>query len=266
MNTIYFILFLTSIALGEVPRRIQVIENPQTIEDFDHQNKGCPENSECDQVMGQMVLKWKETISNIQAKEMSETKKASELESFRSKYGIPTEFYTYERSQLGFKPLLHSSPCREHNPKDQKEKVFRGVSFIKSIENGKAIVWRDQTQIELPVNDLIVPQKVVLYFENNPKSYYLPIGDQPLYIQNQSLFVLKEEDGFYFMLKVSPDGEWKIVELDSSKLGEWESHRQNVSCPEDKSVKSKIFNHDYCKSIWDLDKKKTVIMKLQSGC
>jgi hypothetical protein len=267
MNIIYFIIFLFSVAMGQPSRRIQVIDNPQTAEDFDHLNKGCPENSECDQIMGQMLLKWKETINNLIKQETSESQKAKELEGFRSKFGIPTEFYTYERSQLGFKPILHSSPCKSHNPKDQKQKVYRGTSFIKSISHEKIIIWRDQTQIELPPNDLILPQKTIVYFESGPETYLLPLGDQPIYIQNKSLHILKEEDGFYFMLKISPQGEWKIVDLEPLKLNEWESHRQNVNCPKEETPsKTTVFENEFCKTVWDIDKKRTVVIKLQNGC
>jgi hypothetical protein len=264
MGLTYLLLFLTLTAFAQNKPRIQVLPNPQSLEDFEHEFKGCPENSECDQVMGHMLSRWKTLISKL--KEISDSNKnAQALELFRSKYGIPVEFYTNQKSQLSFKPVLHSSPCRDHNLKTT-EKILRGMAFIKSISNEKAVIWRDQSQIEIPLKDHLTPQPVKVYYETGPVTYQIPINDQPLFIKNRELYILKEEDGFYFNLKISENGNWQIVNLDMTQLSTLEEKRQEAVCPTDKEKDPGIFSTVFCKTVWDMETKKTVTMKLLQGC
>jgi hypothetical protein len=246
---------------------IKVIPNPRSPEDFEHQFKGCPENSECDQIMGHQLQNWNNLIKKLKNEQMTGQKKAQFLELFRSKYGIPSEFYTFQKSQLGFKPLIFNSHCKEHNPKQEDQKVLRGISFLKSMGKDKALAWRDQTQIEVPTGEILIPQPVVVYFEKGEKTYFLPLGDQPLFIKDQNLYIMKEEDGFFYVLKVGPEGEWKIEDIDFTKLSQWEDHRENMSCPTEKAKKAPaMFGVEFCKSVWDENSKKPVLVKMHQGC
>jgi hypothetical protein len=265
MRLTYLLIFLTLSAFAQNKPRIHVIPNPQSIEDFDHEFKGCPENSECDQIMGHMLSRWRQFITKL--KEISDSgKTAQALEAFRAKYGIPVEFYTGQKSQQGFKPVLNSSPCKEHNPKTPNEKVLRGMAFIKSITNEQAIIWRDHAQIELPLKDNMTPQPVKVYFDSGTVTYQLPLNDQPLFINNRELYILREEDGFYYTLKVSENGAWKIVNLDMTELSKWEDKRNYVDCPKDPVKGPEIFTNGFCKSVWDVNAKKVIPVKMNQGC
>lgn len=264
MRITYLLIFLSLSAYSQNKPRIQVIPNPESAEDFDHEIKGCPENSECDQVSGLMLSRWKSFITKL--KEIPDPAKTSQaLEAFRAKYGIPSEFYTNQKSQMGFKPVLYSSSCRDHNPK-QGDKVLKGISFIKSLSNDTAVIWRDQSQIELPLKDNMTPQPVRVYFDGKPITYYLPLNEQPLFIKARELYVVKEEDGFYYTLKVSENGDWKIVNLDMSQLSTWEDKRSEVPCPKDTEKAPVVFGSEFCKSVWDVDAKKVVPVKMHLGC
>lgn len=265
MKTGYLLLFFSLTTFAQTPKRIQVIPNPQSLEDFDHQFKGCPENSECDQAMGMALQRWKDLISKLRADGATDAKDIALLEIFRSKYGIPTEFYTYEKSQQGFKPLLYNSPCKSHNPKAPAPKVVKGTAFIKGIDGSKAVVWKDQNQIDVPLKDLLIPQPVKVYF-STPVTYSIALGDQPLFIKDKSLYILKEEDSFYYMLKVSETGEWKIENPNLGELSKWEDKRNYIKCPEDKDKAAAVFENEFCKTVWDNDLKKTVIVRMQEGC
>lgn len=267
----FFLLFFVSLSLfAQVKSRIDVIPNPQGLEDFDHLFKGCPENSECDQVMGQQLTKWSELISKLRTPKeevIDDQKKAQYIELFRAKYGIPVKFYTYQKSQLGFKPVLFNSPCKEHNPKESGQKIFEGIGFVKNISKDKTTVWRDQTQIDIPNGELIIPQPVQVFYDASPTLYHLPLSDQPLFIKDKELVVLREDEGFFFALKVSATGDWKVVGLDLKNLSQWENKRENVQCPVQKmKVSIKPFQTEFCKTVWDEDLKKTVIVKMFEGC
>lgn len=266
MRLAYLLFFLPSLALAQPKARVEVLPNPQSLEDFDHLFKGCPENSECDQIMGHRLDQWKRLTSKLKDSEMPSAKKAEYLEVFRNKYGVPVEFYTYKKSQQGFKPLYFTSPCKSHQSKDENQKVLKGMAFLKSLNKDNAIVWRDQTQIEVPNGELLIPQTVQVQSEKGYESYYLPLGDQPLFIKNKDLFVLREEDGFFYTLRVSPNGDWKITDLDYANLSSWEMKRENVECPKDLPKGNPIFEMPFCKTVWNEDQKKTVIVKMEQGC
>jgi hypothetical protein len=268
MRVTYLLFFVTLSAFCQSTPQIKVIPNPKSLEDFEHQFKGCLENSECDQVMGLQLGRWQDLVKKLKEDKIDSGKKAQFLELFRAKYGIPVEFYTLQKSQLGFKPMLFNSPCKEHNPKDIAQRVLKGTAFIKSLSKDKAVIWRDQAQIEVPVGELLTPQPVTVYQDNKSTTYNLPLNDQPLFIRNNELYILKEDDNFFFTLKVSPNGDWKIENLDQTKLTEYEDKRENVVCPRDATVKPapKLFGVEFCKTVWNEDTKKLAVVKMHQGC
>lgn len=267
MRRHYFLIFLLAPVLSAAQPEIKVIADPTSAEDFEHQNKGCPENSECDPVMGHQMQNWKTLVKRLADQQGPSEKKIQEVEEFRAKAGIPAEFYTYKKSQQGFRPLYFNSPCKDHNPKIQENRVLRGSAFIKSIQKDKAIVWRDQTQIEVPVGELFIPQPVTALNPTGAVNYLIPIDDQPLFIKEKALHIVREEEGFFYMLRIEPSGDWKIVDIDLTRLSEWEDKREYVTCPAEKEKKTpKEFGVTFCKSVWDEDLKKPVVVRMHAGC
>lgn len=266
MRLPYLLFLYTLSAFSQSVPQIKVLPGPKSMEDYEHQYKGCPENSECDQVMGLQITRWKELIKRIKDDKIDGPSKIKFLELFREKYGIPVEFYTNQSSQLGFKPILFDSHCKDHNIKDGK-KILKGISFLKSISKEKAVAWRDQTQIEVPLGEIMIPQPVTVYEGTSTTVYQLPIGEQPLFIKNKELFVIQEEEDLFFALKIGPSGAWKIEYIDMSNLSTWDDKRSEVPCPKDKvDVTPKPFGVTYCKSIWNEDTKSSVVVKLHLGC
>lgn len=266
MRVSYLLFFISLSVFSQTQLQIQLIPNPKTIDDFDHQFKGCLENSECDLAMGLQLTRWKDLLSKIGDEKVEASKRAPYIELFRAKYGIPVEFYTLQKSQQGFKPMLFDSPCKEHNPKEGP-KILKGTAFVKSLSKEKAVVWRDQVQIEVPTGELLLPQPVMVYEGATVDTYQLPLGDQPMYIKNKDVHVLREEDGFFYMLQVSLNGDWKIESVDSAKLSKWEDHRSEVTCPKDKKkLDFRVFGIEFCKTVWNEDLKKTQVVKMHQGC
>jgi len=264
MLTGYLLFFITLPLFAQVRPPIQVIPEPKTAADFEHQFKGCFENSECDQVMGLQLGRWRELITKLKAPEMGEEKRVQFLELFRAKYGLPIEFYTNDKSQLTFRPMIFNSPCKNHNLKEKK--ILRGTAFIKALSKEKATVWRDQAQIEVPIGEFFIPQPVLVYFSPTPEVYFLPLDDQPLYLKNKEIHVLKDEDDYFYSIKIDRLGNWKAVATDYSRLSEFEDKRQEVKCPSETFSAPKAFGTEFCKTVWDEDTKKTVIVKMYRGC
>ncbi len=266
MRLSYLLLLLSLKALGQASPKIEVIPPPKTLEDYDHQFKGCPENSECDQVMGHQLSRWNELIKKLKSPGMEEKEKVQFLELFRGKYGLPVEFYTIQKSQQGFKPLLFNSPCKEHNQKTG-EKILRGTAFLKGLTREKAFVWRDQTQIEVPVGELLTAQPLIVYRDGVETRYDIPLGDQPLFIRKGDLYLLREADDLFYFLKVSALGAWKVELVDMERLSEWELKRTEVSCPKKEFLApQKQFSVSFCKTVWDEDQKRVLTFRMHQGC
>ena len=206
-------------------------------------------------------------VKRLSTESIPSSKKAQEAEEFREKAGIPAEFYTNIKSQQGFKPFYFNSPCKDHNPKKNEDRTLRGSAFIKSMTAAKAIVWRDQAQIEVPLGELLTPQPVTVFTTTGAENFYIPIDDQPLFIKDKSLHILKEDEGFFYVLKIDSKGDWKIVDVDLTKLSDWEDKRENVTCPVEEEKKTpKQFGVTFCKSVWDEDNKRPVIVRMHAGC
>lgn len=266
MFWIKFLLFLATPVVAQTPQPYEAIPNPRSYEDFEHPNRGCPENSECDQVMGLQLTRWMELLTKLKDPKIPPTSRAQQLETFRARFGIPVEFYTSIKAQQGFKPLYYNSPCKNHNPKAPEERILIGKAFLKSLSHKTGVIWRDQTTIEVPVGELLSPQTVEVYRPEATLSYALPLNDQPLFIKDKNLYILKEYEDLFFTLKISPEGKWSIENLDFTQLSQWDSKRENVACPESKKKASNVFEADFCKKIWDEDLKQTVIVRMQMGC
>ena len=51
-----------------------------------------------------------------------------------------------------------------------------------------------------------------------------------------------------------------------TQLSVWEEKRSEVTCPKDDLKAPSIFGTQFCKTVWDVDAKKTVITRVQQGC
>lgn len=250
---------------------LQIHLLPQESKGFegDHQNSGCPENSECDQVMGLQLKRWQNLLRNLQDKEKDSKKQVKFIQGFLDLYGVPAEFYTNSKSAQSFKPLYYNSPCREHNPKDKPlEKVLRGMSFIKKTTPTGVVIWRDQATLEIPLSDQIQLAKLDIQEEGTLKSYYIPLDEEPLYLSKDGPVFLREDDGLFYGLQILNSGDWKIAGLDFTNLSFFESKKKMVDCP--KNDKTPLlegpFHTVICKEIWDHSAKKNRLAILRRGC
>jgi hypothetical protein len=266
MYVTYLMIFFSLSLFGQPGQVIKEALPPKTIEDFEHQFKGCLENSHCDEIMGKQLSTWKHFLSELRNQTVSSKEKHQRLDDFRSKNGIPVEFYTTEKSQLGFKPLLFHSACKNHNP-EKGVKIQRGLSFIKSISQEKGVLWRDQTQIEVPVGEIFHPQMVTVFFDEKKINYLIPLDDQPLYVKDKSLYLLKEDQEVFYVLKISPEGEWRIIDTNLNQVTQWSEKRKVIECPKSlPQTNREIFQNDVCHEIWNEDQKKLIPVIMQRGC
>lgn len=235
----------------------------------DHLNSGCPENSECDQVMGIQLKRWQNLLKNLQAREKDPKKQAAFIQGHLDLYGVPAEFYTHNKSAHSFKPLYYNSACAEHNPKGKPaDKVLRGMSFIKGTKNKNALLWRDQASLEIPVNDQLDLAPLDIAYDDQLKTYLVPLEEEPLFISKDGPVFLREYDGFFYILLVKDSGEWKIGVMDFMTLSSFEEKKRAINCPQKEKAPKLTgpFNLILCKEIWDDAAKKTRPVYLRRGC
>ena len=265
MRASYLLFFLTFTAFAQTQPVIKVLPIQPTPEDYEHLNPGCPENSECDPLMGQQMKKWMDLVKKVTFEESTPQSKSAQIEAFRAQFGIPVEVYTTQKSQQGYKPILFSSTCRDHSAKAD-QKILKGTAFIKGITSRAGQVWRNSAQLEVPISDIFTPQPVTVFFPEGARTYYLPLGDQPLFVKDKALHVLKDEEDLFFMLKVGPAGEWSVEATDLSELSQWTDKRAEIACPKSDVKTPAVFGSHFCKSIWDEDAKKNVVVLMHLGC
>jgi len=274
MDSRYFVIFLIFLlnyrAHAFYPNGTLLVPPPkdaESLEDFEHQFKGCPENSECDSLMGQRLLLFKDLIQKMVDEEAPEKKRALELNKFRTQFGLPVEFYTIQKSFKEFKPLLYNSPCPNHNPKKKSEtQTLIGKAFIKSTAHGKAMVIRGQTQLDVPLGDLLRLQPLEVFYDKAATTYQIPIGEKPLFIKDKSLYLLKEEDNFFYFLKISAAGDWSVEEVDATIISRYQDKISDITCPAPPSQNLEVFKSEYCQNVWSEDLKKTVVFRVYRGC
>lgn len=241
--------------------QVRVLLEASSPQQFIHQNPGCLENSECDQVMGHQLARWSKLIGGETAD--AKTKRGL-LSRHLKEHGIPTEFYSVQKVNRFFKPMLFNSPCRNHNPKEG-EKTLRATAFLKSLTPQKAIIWRDQTQIEYQPDEQLVAQPIRVYFDKTPTTFMTGLDDQPLFIKDRKLYILKEYEEEFFLLEVTEDGNWEIIDMDLTKLTFFEDKKIHMECPKDNKV-PKEFNVQFCKGIWDETQRKLIPVEMHQGC
>ena len=181
---LYLLVFFIVSPYLQAVTTIKVLPETSMPQEFIHQNPGCLENSECDQVMGHQLKRWSDLLENPL---MRGKAKGELLDKHLKESGIPTEFYTIQKVERFFKPMLFNSHCRNHNPKEG-EKILRGTAFLKSLTPEKAIIWRDQTQIEFRPNEQLVAQPLKVYFSEVPTTFMTSLDDQPLFIRNNKIY------------------------------------------------------------------------------
>lgn len=257
----YLLLFFLFSSKIHAQTPIKILPEASSPHEFIHQNLGCLENSDCDQVMGHQLNIWSKVLKETGSPKEKTARLAKELK----ERGIPVEFYTVAKVKNFFKPMLFNSSCRQHNPKEG-EKIFRGTAFLKSLSASKAIIWRDQTQIEYRPDQQLMAQPIKAYFTDSPTTFLSALDDQPLFIKNNKLYFLKEYDEEFFLLEVSATGDWEIVEMDLTKLTYYEDKKTNIDCPKSQGENTAAFEVRFCKGIWDETSAKLIPVEMYQGC
>lgn len=252
--------------------RVKELEKKKelTIEDFEHENSGCPENSDCSKELGLLRKTWTELFKSFSTLPNSEI--ASKIENYREKNGILVDFYSQEKSKERFPAIIYESNCPKHNKKDSI-KIVVGSTFIKDAVNSMAQVKINQKTEKIPIGDLLQLDPVFIIDENNIiKKYFIPRNEKPIYVEEDSIIILLDNDTIFYGLKINSKGEWKIISPDSSDLVK--DAISDVPCPQNPKISEYLSSNEFkntyqdhfCQSILDLKTKKKKTMLISWAC
>lgn len=185
---------------------------------WEHDNPGCPENSLCTKEVGEHMLLWKKTLSEIG----KEKKKSNEiLQKFLTQNGLPLKFWTNYQALDQFFPIAWNSPCPNHNfpiIKNEKESIYEGVSFVQSFEKNMAQLRILKNSYQIPFNHLFKLRPVAIQKKGDttPIKFLIPVETVPNYyaIDTNELIILMEEEGLFFAIGINSLGKITIRDFD----------------------------------------------------
>jgi hypothetical protein len=235
-----FLLLIPSVYAADV-------SDPATgLDSIVHDFKGCPINSSCSENSGKAVLHWENYL-----KKTNEKNKNKRLMAYLKKDGLPIDFLTKKETKVSLDPIMWNSRCRAHNPKNRHQNVYKGRKFLKKITKSEHMIFTP----------------IIIYNGKEEKNYLIPYQDQPLLIKNQRIVTIKDYDDFYYQLSISSEGSLSLENLSSQEISY--AHDQKVTdikCPTKMELNETYFKKSYCQKIYDLDKKKLVIIQYAWSC
>lgn len=240
INTFHFVLLLKAmkklvliVLFIQNTLAVDVVDKYMALKDMEHKNKGCPINSDCSKQMGKRIQKWEKLLAKSDRKNFNKL-----LKDYLKTDGLPILFLTTKESKIALDPVLHSSRCKQHNPKNPNNNIMKGMAFFKSAPKSKHVTFTS----------------VRVYDEDQKRDYYIPYQDQVILMKNNELIVLKDYDDTYFQMGVSPTGAYAIHNLSYNVIQKaLEKKIKETKCPEKMKVNTPYFSKNYCQKIYDLD-------------
>ncbi|MFZ4714870.1 MAG: hypothetical protein ACOYL6_14220 [Bacteriovoracaceae bacterium] len=248
-----------------------------SLEDFEHENPGCPENSDCTMDMGKHRKNWLELIKKLEKEKAKENELVTKIEEFRKTNGIPVEFYSNGQAFARFAPIVFESPCPSHNPKKKEDKILIGETFVKNTVDTTAHIKVMSTTHDIPFGDLVYFDPIYVYHPKHPEKnliFYVPKGEKPLYLNGNELTILRDENTLFYGLNINTSGEWHVAPVKSRhELGRDEYH-SDVPCVKNEEAEKyfgkdfykRYYNDNYCQTIYDLKSKTEWQMRLPWSC
>ena len=199
---------------------------------IDHQNVGCPTNSECSKEMGLFYKNWIKILK---------TKNVKKMQSFYQKNGYPLEVWV-KKEHKNKEMILWDSRCRNHN----ENSVYIKSALIR----GKDVTKLSKSKLYDVRHALVLSDKKV-------SPYIISNTDLPLYSSNKGLVFLKSIEGNYYGHSVSSQGEYTFL-----KTTEPKEYPRTVSCPkklknEYKKIKhtNGLYSGHFCQKLWNKSRK-----------
>lgn len=237
---ILFVLLITQLSFSQniTEKQIERLKKIKdlTYEDLAHENPGCPENSSCSEEMGR--------ITGIFTDILKSKNNTNKLKKFFDKYGLPLNHFTRNTDK---DTIFFSSRCRQHNPKEG-EKTVEAFRYLKVLKMTTEQIFE---KVDILDDDL---------------SYYIPLRDTPYFIKNGKLVILKEFEDLSYYLSISSNGKITPIKPSKDDLKTAFKYSENIlECPENKDLNN-YFLGSYCRQIYNFDKKKVQVARIDWAC
>lgn len=219
---------------------------PTQLDELLHENKGCPINSFCSKTAGEKRLNFEKLIKQLNANSNIDA-----LRKFHKEHGLPIQFLTTQKAKQSMDPILWSSRCDFHNPRNPNQNIFRAEKFFKVF----------------PKSDQVILTPINVYTGNKKITYHIPYGDQVSFIKNDQLILLKDYDDFYYQIAVNTNGSFEVVNH-SLTLTNMALERKipDIKCPEEMSIDKNYFSKTYCSKMLDIDTNDLKIVQYAWSC
>ncbi len=223
-----------------------IVDPVMEFKSMEHENPGCPINSECSKHSGIKILKWEKFINKTSGKN-----KTAKLNQYLNTNGIPLYFLTHRDSKIALDPIMWNSRCKHHNPKNPNNNIFKALKFFKEIPPSKHAIFTP----------------VIVYEGTKEIKYNIPYQDQIVLLDGNEILTLKDYDDFYYQLKISPKGNLKVSNI-SSKLINKALDRKvtETKCPTKMKIDDTYFLNSYCQKILDIKSNKLKIIQYGWAC
>jgi hypothetical protein len=199
---------------------------------------GCPENALCPKETGAHRLEWLDILTKFEQKKLSEKEVNKQIQ---LKLGLPIPLWATEEATKKPLAMLWNSPCKQHNIPTNK--TYIAVTFLKNL---------------LPKNNILFHSPAILLdIQNRPHSIMVLRGDAPLFIVNDSLYYTQDDEGHFYGLLVSPQGQLSIskVLFDSHYPREITCSKEQIEMFNRETPSPNFFQGYYCKEIWNTKSK-----------
>ncbi len=202
---------------------------------LDHIYEGCPTNSYCSKNMATIRKKW--------LKKLKSKPSIKQLNSFKSKHGIPIDFWSSANNKKDISIIYWDSHCDNHNIKNNKILLSQAFAnnFKKLIKNKKIYI-----------------RQGLLANKDKLNKYFLIREDSPIYADGNKLIFSRGEEGIYYYISIDNKGHIRIVKnTNKYKLA------KVIKCPKNMIESFKKYLNPknlylgyYCKAIWNKKNKK----------
>lgn len=214
---------------------------------------GCPENAYCQKETGLIRKKWLEDLEEFNKGKLSEEKFNNNLQ---KENGIPISGWAQEEASILPKVMMWDSPCKQHRKETTKyyiSEVFRKNLLLNELKS---------------FSNLYFAKAFALGADKKVFNYTIPRGDAPLFIKNDSLYFLREEEGKYYGLLISKNGNLKVTHVESNAEMPKEGicFKEQIDAFLREAPAPNFYQGYYCKDIWDKDEKKYRTMLFGWSC
>lgn len=223
---------------------------------------GCPDNAFCTKETGITRQTWRDDLLKLKS---NKKENAVILKKYQNEVGILISLWANEDARILPNIAMWDSPCTQH--KRDSQSFYISDFFIKSL-NDKGLSTH---------TNLFITRAYRLTSDAKILTQKVPREDNiPYYISNRGFHYLKTDEGPFYGLIISPQGELTLLSVEDFMN---QKNAQNIPTTTDavctleqinllkkESPYLDFYKSYICKNIWNIDAKKYENVIFGRGC